>query len=110
MVGVIRRYSVMKPLQGTRIPSSLRAEVLAADGGCVGSRIGMPGECFGAIELDHIRASHGMGMKSPTEAGNLVSTCSFHHRMKTNAGRRWRPKLLAYVARRDRILDGDATP
>jgi hypothetical protein len=100
----------MKPSQGTRIPIALRSEVLAADGGCVGPRIGMPGDCFGATELDHIRASHGMGMKSETERDNLASLCAAHHRLKTNGGREWRPKLLIYVWGRDRILDGDVTP
>ena len=98
----LRRYAPIAPSKGTTIPRNLRAEVVAADNGCVGPKVGMPGDCFGHLELDHVRASHGMGMKSETEKGNLVSLCSVHHRTKTNAGRLWRPKLLRYVAERDR--------
>jgi len=97
----------MKPSRGTVIPASVRAEVYARDQGCVGPRVGMPGECQGAIELDHVRASHGMGMKSQTTRDNLVSLCSGgataygHHRLKTEHGRTWRPLLLQYIERRD---------
>jgi 5-methylcytosine-specific restriction endonuclease McrA len=98
----IRRYAPMRPSRGTVIPSALRQEVLAADQHqCVGPRVGMAGECFGAIELDHIRASHGMGMKSETERGNLVSLCSTHHRDKTDRARKWRSPLLSYIGWRD---------
>ena len=103
----LRRYVSMKPSRGTAIPASLRAEVYASDQGCVGPIVGMPGECQGAIELDHVRASHGTGMKSETTRSNLVSLCSGgataygHHRLKTEHGRTWRPALLAYIERRD---------
>src|SRR5687767_9554055 len=96
----LRRYAPLAPSRGTVIPANLRAEVLAADKGCVGPRVGMPSDCFGAIELDHVRASHGIGMKSETALSNLVSLCSTHHRLKTNAGRTWRPLLVDYLARR----------
>jgi len=99
---VIRRYAQIRPSRGTVISPALRAEVRSADGfGCAGYSAGMLGECFGGIELDHIRASHGIGMKSATERPNLVSLCSAHHRQKTENGRKWRPLLLEYIARRD---------
>ena len=94
----LRRYTPLKPSAGTRIPESIRAAGRARDGGCLGPAVGMPGDCAGAIEVDHVQASHGMGMKSETEAGNLASLCGAHHRMKTLEGRRWRPRLLAYIA------------
>jgi len=97
----LRRYVSMKPSRGTAIPAAVRAEVYARDQGCVGPRVGMPGECQGAISLDHVRASHGIGMKSATERGNLISACGFHHKLKTEHGRTWRPLLLQYIARRD---------
>lgn len=96
----LRRYAPLKPSRGTVIPPRLRIEVLTADGGCVGRIIGMPGECFGALELDHVRASGGIGMKSRTTLDNLASLCSTHHREKTNNGRKWRPVLIAYLERR----------
>ena len=94
----LRRYAPMKPSQGTRIRADLRSHVLIRDQGCVGPRIGFPGTCSGNTELDHVRASHAMGMKSRTEADNLVSLCSAHHRYKTGFGREARPLLLAYLA------------
>lgn len=93
----LRRYAPLKPSRGTVIPASLRLIVLQRDNGCVGPRVGMPGDCGGALELDHVRASHGIGMKSPTEAGNLATLCGFHHRLRTEHGRTWRPVLLAYL-------------
>lgn len=96
---MIRRYSELAPSSGTRIPPELRFEVLERDGGCVGALVGMPGPCFGALELDHVRASGGIGMKSATVKANLVTLCGGHHRTKTEAGRTWRPVLLAYLER-----------
>ena len=83
--------------RGTLIPDALRREVILRDGGCVGPRAGMPLPCAGGIGLDHVRASHGLGMKSETNAGNLVSLCGTHHRLKTLEGRTWRPALLRYL-------------
>jgi hypothetical protein len=57
----------------------------------------MLGPCVSRIELDHVRASGGMGVKSRSTADNLVSLCSSHHRIKTLDGRRWRPLLLRYL-------------
>lgn len=67
-------------------------------GDCVGTWIGMPGRCHWATEVDHVRASGGLGMKSPSEPWNLVSLCRDHHRLKTEHGREWRPALLEYLA------------
>lgn len=97
----LRRYSPMKASSGTTIPGDVRAAVLARDGMCVGPQVGMPGICVGGLELDHVRASHGMGMKSETTVGNLVALCSGHHRLRTSYGKTWRPILLDYIARTD---------
>lgn len=69
-----------------------------AVGGCVGFSL-LNGECAGGLELDHVRASHGVGLKSVTCDCNLVSLCGSHHRFKTEHGREVRPVLLAYLAR-----------
>lgn len=101
-MAALRRYTPLAPSRGTLIPAALRAEVLAADRGCVGPRVGMPGECAGHLELDHVRSSGALGRKSPSVKSNLVSLCNLtHHRLKTLDGRLYRPKLLAYVAQRD---------
>lgn len=93
----LRRYAPIAPSKGTQIPARLRIEVLERDRGCVGTW--MPGDCGGTLELDHVRASHGIGMKSETSAGNLVVLCGTHHRWKTAHGREVRPRLLAYLER-----------
>lgn len=88
----------MRQSAGTVIPLAVRHEVAARDGqACIGALVGMPGPCGGTYELDHVRASGAVGMKSPTTAANLVRICAAHHRTKTEAGRVWRPKLLAYL-------------
>ena len=87
----------MKASRGTIIPPEMRQRVMARDRGCVGLNR-LPGACAGGLELDHVRASHGMGMKSETADRNLVSLCGSHHRWKTANGTLARPILLAYLA------------
>jgi len=94
---MIRRRTPMKPSRGTVIPPSVRAIVFARDPECVGKVIGLPGPCFGNLELDHVRASGGMGMKSESVASNLVRLCAHHHFWKTLHGREVRPLLIAYI-------------
>lgn len=91
----MRRYTSLRPSAGTRIPPEVRLAVLQRDQGCV---LFGAGDCAGALELDHVRASHGVGMKSPTVAENLVTLCGSHHRWKTEHGREARPILLDYLS------------
>lgn len=94
----MRRYGPIKPSRGTVIPADVRLAVIRRDDGCVGFRL-LEGECAGPLELDHVRASHGMGMKSESTPANLVALCGYHHRMKTDHGKQIRPVLLAYLER-----------
>lgn len=94
----LRRYSEMKPSRGTTWPLAVSRAIAERDGHrCVGPRIGMPGDCFGSLQKDHVAASHAMGMKSPSTADNGVLLCSQHHREKTESGRIWRPRLVEYI-------------
>jgi hypothetical protein len=101
----LRRYAPMKQSRGTVIPPEIREAVLARDKGyCVCERARFPSHVVDAcpltpVELDHIRASHGMGMKSETTVRNLVSLSNPCHRWKTEHGRVARPLLLDYVER-----------
>lgn len=86
--------------------------VRARDGGCVAERavngaaeIRTELECRGRVEVDHVRASGGLGMKSETHRTNLVCLCSHHHRLKTEYGKTWRPILLHYLE----MVEGPAT-
>ena len=83
----MRRYVPIKGSRGTVIPPMLRLEVFARDDGCVGRLVGFPEPCGSPLEIDHVRASHGVGMKSRTEADNLVALCGSCHRWKTEHGR-----------------------
>ena len=93
---MLRRYSSLKPSRGTTIPAAVRRAVHERDKGCVGPRIGMEGPCFGATELDHVRNA-GMARKSESIPSELASLCSTHHRVKTENGRTWRPRLIEYL-------------
>jgi 5-methylcytosine-specific restriction endonuclease McrA len=106
----MRRYAPLKPSKGTVIPQAVRQAVLARDQGCVGRRLDWPGDCLGALELDHVRASHGMGMKSETSAGNLVALCGVHHRLRTEYGRIFRPRLIDYLIASDSGHDAHVDP
>lgn len=96
---MIRRRSPMKPSAGTRWPPAVLAHVRTHQSGCAGAAAGMPGDCLGAREADHVRASGGVGMKSKSIATNCALTCSWHHSLKTREGKTWRPRLLAVIAR-----------
>lgn len=105
-MNLLRRYSPlrnktpMRPSRGTVIASHVRNYVKARDNGhCIGKLLGFPGECWGALELDHVRPSGGLGMKSESTARNLASMCSVHHRYRTEHGKLTRPAVLAYLER-----------
>lgn len=99
--------------RATAAEAAEKAYVRARDGGCV-ARYCVPANqkvvpagvvrvpadvCEGPLEVDHVRASGGLGMKSPTHRSNLVCLCQWHHKLKTEYGRVWRPLLIAYLAR-----------
>jgi 5-methylcytosine-specific restriction endonuclease McrA len=97
----MRRYQPIAKSRGTAIPPDLRKAVLERDRWrCIGHVLNFPTAHLpvGELELDHVRASHGMGMKSETTAANLVSLCAWCHRWKTQHGREARPLLLAYLS------------
>ena len=83
----------------------MRAYVRARDRVCVFTRMHVPHECFGRLELDHVRASGGLGLRSRSTPDNLVLLCPVAHREKTLEGRRWRPVLLAWIERAAREAD-----
>lgn len=93
----LRRYAPLKPSKGTVWPPEVRAHVLSHWAGCFGPLTGMRGECYGSLELDHVRASHGTGMKSASIATNASLLCPQHHRTKTEHGKEWRPRLITVI-------------
>lgn len=96
----------MKPSRGTTWPPEVRAEVERLDSyRCVCARAGFPPDviarCSGIdVQLDHVRASHGTGMKSPSTVANGTLLSSHCHRWKTEHGKEARPLLLDWIARR----------
>ena len=101
---MIRRYAPLRPSIGTTWPPDVRRAILTRDDwACVSARAGLPvtQTCWdaGALEIDHVRASHGIGMKSPSTVDNGVALCPPCHRWKTLNGRVARPLLLAYIER-----------
>jgi 5-methylcytosine-specific restriction endonuclease McrA len=87
------------------VSSTVRALVWARDGGCVFARLGIPHDCYGRPEIDHVRASGGVGLRSPSTPDNLVLLCASAHLEKTLHGRRWRPVLLAWIERTEREFE-----
>jgi hypothetical protein len=104
----VRRYAPLKQSRGTTWPVEVREAARERDGGCIGPLVGMPGACFGGIELDHIRASGAIGMKSRSTLDNAASLCAAHHPLKTREGRKWRPLLIEYVDFMASRVDHDA--
>lgn len=96
----MRRYAQPKPSRGTTWPIEESNAIYARDKGrCVGPEAGFLGDCYGGVERDHVRASHGMGMKSESVRTNGVLLCNVHHAWKTVHGREGRVLLLDYLAR-----------
>ena len=98
----MRRTSGLKPSTGTRWPPAVVAHIKEHQGdGCIGPEAGMPGECAGPIDTDHVRASGGISLKSKSIAVNGARLCRFtHHNLKTREGKTWRPRLLTVIAQR----------
>ena len=97
-MAAMRRMSELKPSTGTRWPAVVREHIAEHQHGCLGPLVGMPGACWGGLELDHVRRG-GMGMKSQSVATNGARLCSWHHSIRTREGRTWRPRLLSEIAR-----------
>ena len=95
----MRRTSGLRPSTGTRWPREVRAHVYSHQPPCIGDLAGMPGDCMGESELDHVRAG-GTGMKSKSIAVNAARLCAWHHNLKTREGKTWRPRLLTVIAQR----------
>lgn len=95
----LRRRTPLRPSRGTVWPPAVREHVATHQPRCIGNLAGMPGDCLGSSELDHVRASHGTGMKSDSIATNAAHLCTFHHWLKGQYGKTWRPRLLTVIAR-----------
>ena len=96
----------MKQSRGTEWPPEVKAEILRLDGHrCVCERAHFPprvvGRCGGDLQVDHVRASHGTGMKSDSIVSNGATLSAFCHRWKTEHGKEARPLLLDWIAIRD---------
>ncbi len=80
------------------------AAVMLRDQSCVGPRVGMEEECGSqwgpgrpvVIEMDHVNSA-GFGKRGPSIEENLVVLCGYHHRVKTEASRRWRAAINEYL-------------
>lgn len=105
----LRRRTPLKPSVGTRWPTDVREQARARDRGCLGPRVGMPEACLGEVQLDHVRASGGVSMKSRSTLDNAAHLCVRHHDMKTREGRRWRPVLLEWIDRQARLASAEHT-
>lgn len=92
-----------KVKRDTPLEAAEKAHVRHRDNGCVAARAArrheLAADCSGPLDVDHVRASGGLGMKSPTVRTNLVVLCRHHHDAKTQYGKTWRPLLLDYLAR-----------
>jgi hypothetical protein len=97
-----RRWGRPARSWGDPIPADVRAYVRERDGSCVFTQLAIPHECFGQLELDHVRSSGGLGLRSPSTADNLVVLCPTAHFAKTLNGRRCRPVLLEWIERAER--------
>ena len=94
------RRTALRPSAGTRWPQTVREHVATHQPPCIGELTDppMPGICWPPSELDHVRASGGIGMKSDSIATNAARLCHAHHELKTHEARTWRPRLLAVIA------------
>lgn len=66
---------------------------------CVAGTRPQYGACDGPLQVDHVRASGALSKKSVTHRSNMVLLCAWHHKLKTEYGRIWRPLLVSYLER-----------
>jgi hypothetical protein len=96
-----------KQKRDTRDEAAEKAYVRTRDRGCVAEGAAQAADaiiigpviCQGPLEVDHVRASGALSKKSATHRSNMVLLCAWHHKLKTEYGRVWRPLLLAYLER-----------
>lgn len=101
-----RSYIRRKPGHVDPVSKDLVALLHQRDRGCVGVKVGMPGECgsqFGVakvfnLEVDHVNTA-GLGKRGPSTPENTVLLCGLHHRVKTEASKRWRAEINAYLGK-----------
>lgn len=79
------------------VTRELAAYLERRDGRCAMAKIRADHVCDGPSEIDHVRASGGLGLRSPSTRENTVRLCRHGHRLKTEWGRVWRPLLTAYI-------------
>lgn len=96
----------MKPSRGTEWPRPVREAIVERDSGhCVCARAGFPLEVIARcpvypVQLDHIRASGALSMKSRSTLDNGACLSIPCHDWKGLHGREARPLLIAYVDRK----------
>lgn len=96
----LRRYTPLKSSRGTQWPKAESDAIYERDGNrCVAPIAGFVGDCWGGLERDHVRGSHGLQIKSESTRYNGVLLCAVHHAWKTNHGLEGRTLLLAYLER-----------
>ena len=99
-----RSYIRRTPGHADPVTPDLVSLLRMRDGGCVGIKIGMSGECgtqFGPsrvfnLEVDHVNSA-GLGKRGPSTPENTVLLCGLHHRVKTESSKRWRAELNSYL-------------
>lgn len=79
------------------VTPELYAYLQQRDGRCVMAKIRADHVCDGPTEVDHVRASGGLSMRSPSTKDNCVRLCRYGHNAKTAWGKVWRPLLLEYL-------------
>jgi hypothetical protein len=85
------------------VTRELAAYLERRDGRCAMAKIRADHVCDGPSEIDHVRASGGLGLRSESSRRNCVRLCRWGHLTKTYYGKVWRPILLDWIAR-----NGDA--
>ena len=98
----MRRYAPIKASRGTTWPLAVQVQIRHRDGVCVGPRIGMPGECFGSLEIDHVRASGRNGHEVPEHRGQRDAALLHAPQPQDGA----RPGVASAAHRMDRIERG----
>src|SRR5690606_36114238 len=81
------------------VTRDLAAYLAKRDGRCAMVKIRADHVCDGPSEIDHVRASGGLGLRSPSTKANTVRLCRWAHLTKTYLGRVIRPLLLDYIER-----------
>jgi hypothetical protein len=86
------------------VTPTMALRVFTRDRGCIAPQLGgNAGDCWGRLELEHVKGELRMGVRAPSDEAHLVTLCQGHTEDGRKAGFQWntnaenRAKVRTYL-------------